>query len=271
MSDDSDSMFTTYRRSIADGDELQWGEESGTGNSQSWNDAISTKNNITVSETGTVATGTPLSSSEVAYWNFESPETNDAVDQWNGNGLNLSDPSYVSPAKVGEQALQFDGGSDTAIQESGFPDLKNEFTVMAWVRPDVAPLSQYGIVLLNGDAGGNSKFKFLINDDGSGNFRLNIGSGNVNRISTGKLSYSAGTWYHLAGTWDGETARFFVNGSENSSTTANGDFSSYTTDKFYIGSDQNERNFAAITVDDVKIYNSVLTETQINDEYSVTS
>ena len=59
------------------------------------------------------------------------------------------------------------------------------------------------------DAGGGP----MLWVDGSGKYRLTIGSSPSLYLDSGHPA-AAGIWEHVAGTWDGTTARIYVNGVE---------------------------------------------------------
>jgi hypothetical protein len=87
----------------------------------------------------------------------------------------------------------------------------------------------------------------------------------------GATTLSTGTIYHLVGTWDGTTAKIYVNGSLDASATASGSLS-YSGIGSYglsIGGGQNSsRNTLPGTIDEVAVYPSVLTATQISNHHT---
>ena len=105
--------------------------------------------------------------------------------------------------------MSFDGVDDYIslpdVVDSG---LTSGFTISTWVKvinnssyPTFISLSKniYTIISAEDNASGN-KFKFGIND-GGGSWHFMYGS-----------TITLGDWYHIIGTWDGVTAKLYMNG-----------------------------------------------------------
>lgn len=60
MSDTPSGSFTTNKRSLNDDTTLEWGKETTSDTNQSWGDAITTTNSITITDTGAVKQQDPL-------------------------------------------------------------------------------------------------------------------------------------------------------------------------------------------------------------------
>ena len=108
-------------------------------------------------------------------------------------------------------------------------------------------------------------FFFGVHDDG----RLGVSMASHNH---GRLRYlwSAGhdtdVWYHIAGTYDGATMRLYINGvAVATDTTHSGDIR-YLESHLTIGAyrDANQLLYYKGTLDDVRIYDGVLSQTDIN-------
>jgi len=213
-------------------------------------------------------TGPPPSG--VSHWDFDDDgTTNTAADSWGNQDLSLSSPVYTSSAKVGTHALSFDGNDDTAEITSGWPDVGDTFTWLGWVRAD-STISDFGVICVTGAAGGNRLFKFLINTDSSGNMRALLGDGNSGELVVGSLNYSISTWYHIAITWDGTDFIWYVDGSQSDITT-DSTFTTTSRGEFFLGGDAlNNRNYADVTLDHIKVYDRALSLTEIQDEYNNT-
>lgn len=244
--------------------ELTWDTEA------DWNDSTTTNVQI---DGGSFQLASAIPEGGIARYTFErEDDTSIAVDSWNENNVSINGPVYTTNSQVGSHALSFDGVDDGAVLSSGFPDIGNEFTQMAWVYPASSSQSSYAIVSLNGNQGGSRVYKTMIQDDGSGNLRANIGDGSTS-AKAGSLSYAADTWYHVAVTYDGSTLRFYVNGSLSASTTVS--MTTYTTDELYLGygvDDQgNESAYWNGDIDDSRYYSRALSESEINDIHTTTN
>jgi concanavalin A-like lectin/glucanase superfamily protein len=85
---------------------------------------------------------------------------------------------------------------------------------------------------------------------------------NDSTIAYGPTALTAGTWTHLATTYDGRVLRFYVNGIQVSSQPSTGDIvtNSYPVQ---IGGDPIWGAFFAGIVDEVRIYNRALSQAEI--------
>ncbi len=144
----------------------------------------------------------------VAMWLLDDGQGKTAADSSdNANDGNISGSDWVA-GKFGS-ALEFDGGTDNveAPDAEGL-DATPQITVVCWTRYDKEPPQNYAPV------GKEPLYRFIIGKGGSGHFVV---------ATTGNAWYSAGTvasgggitageWHHLAGTYDGTKARFYVDG-----------------------------------------------------------
>ncbi|HEU0274611.1 MAG TPA: LamG domain-containing protein [Candidatus Udaeobacter sp.] len=78
----------------------------------------------------------------------------------------------------------------------------------------------------------------------------------------GTGSLAANTWTHLAGTYDGTTLRFYVNGVQVSSRAQTGAIS-ISTNALQIGGDSIYGQYFSGIIDDVRVYSRALSATEI--------
>lgn len=162
-------------------------------------------------------------------------------------------------------ALSFNGTN--SFVEIGFPpslELYVNFTLSAWVYAPSIPATS-GFVLSKDFSSGSRGYGIGISS--SGFFYLEV-KGNLELSTTGPLIAGTGRWFHILVTKSGNTWTSFVNSVQIDShnTTA---MVANPTAKWYVGGRQFVGNFAGFSglVDDVRIYNRALTQSEINNLY----
>ncbi|WP_421891879.1 LamG-like jellyroll fold domain-containing protein [Marinoscillum sp.] len=162
-------------------------------------------------------------------------------------------------------ALAFDGTDDVVtISDDDSFDFANT-TLEGWFYFDDVSTTKYLISRYDGStvtAGDislsiqNQKFRFQIAND------ANTWTG-VNGEAATTLVVS--TWYHLSGTFDGSTVKIYINGVEDASVPTTGTFTNFTTSTrpFQFGSLVPATNLFSGQMDEVRIWNTVRSQTEI--------
>ncbi|HTN43796.1 MAG TPA: LamG domain-containing protein [Nitrospiria bacterium] len=218
----------------------------------------------------------PESTSEihgtVAFYHFDETSGSTAIDS-SGNGFNgtIFGATRVS-GKVG-QALQFSSaGSRVEIPALGNVFQNQEITVDAWIYPTTLdPGSIYEIVSPSNV--GLAPFGFQIND-GKVEFLLFDNGGISQTMIKSTASLSLNIWTYVAVTFNGSDARIYIDGSLDS--TSSVAFAIQRDDNIlYVGT---LPNFPGIylnefqgQIDELRISNVVLSDTQIADYYQQTN
>jgi len=110
-----------------------------------------------------------------------------------------------------------DAGNPSALNLSG-----DEVTLSAWIR--VETTSMEGKILAKwSDAGG--AFQYLLSTNAGDKCLFAVFPG-VTRIAEGTTTLIVGTWFHIAGVYDGSNLRVYCNGTEEGLTSASGNLSS---------------------------------------------
>jgi hypothetical protein len=199
----------------------------------------------------------------VAAWSFDEG-SGDKVNDITGNGNNgifVGSPTWVE-GKYG-MTLEFDGASNyVEVPDSDFLDITENLTWAAWFKPSVTIDSSNAesIRLMSK----NDAYFLLFNYQEVGNlgFLIKTDGGNFVVHSTTN-TWNAGEWYHVAGTYDTNELKIYINGKlENMAEHAGTIDASDLT--LWIGADDLPHYFPG-AIDDVRIYNNVLTEAEVRE------
>lgn len=211
----------------------------------------------------------------VARWQFD-------AEQVQGNSFKAVagslDATVMGPVQFASQpprALQLDGDSKSKHRVSVTDDLSQlalpdqEVTVEAWAKVDEI-LEWGGIVGVIQDNGSYEKGWLL-------GYRKSMFCFAVASEKAGKLTYltsnrhfEPGNWYYLVGTYDGRTQRLFVDGQLAAESTAQSGPIAYPPKaSFTIGAYHDDNELHAMTgeVEQVSLWNTVLLEKQIVDNF----
>ena len=219
----------------------------------------------------TVQTGSncvPPSAGLVSWW----PGDGNANDiKGTNGGMVVNGVSYV-PGSVG-QAFLFNGinqyvdmGNPASLQITG------SLTLEAWFKTS-SPMGNYkALVTKWWSATTDAAYSLLWTATGGLSFFLNSSAQVVLNASSGQ-NWNDGLWHHVAGTWDGSTARIYVDGTQRSSTT-NASFGAImnTTRTFRIGADSySSANYFPGAIDEVSIYSRALSSSEVAAIYAAGS
>ena len=204
----------------------------------------------------------------VACWPMDEGSGATAHD---GGAAPANDASLVgSPVWVAGQhgqALRFDGGTQygTTPDEASL-DIVNQITIAAWIRPEEYDTQDLIKKATNGTVDGYELTLATTKTDASSRrvfFRINQDtSGDTYRINATTEYPIDGTWMHVAGTYDGETMRLYVNGVEESSLAVVMPIP-INNDPLRIGGESvATRNYLG-AMDDARVYNRALTAVEI--------
>ena len=130
-------------------------------------------------------------------------------------------------------------------------------TLEAWVNPSEVNVSWRDVIEKGND---NYYLEATSNPGGSPYGGAIIGGSYANSHGTANLT--VGTWTHLALTYDGANVRFYVDGVLTGTTPATGTIASSAT-ALTIGSDPFYGQYYAGLIDEIRIYNTALTQAQI--------
>ena len=183
----------------------------------------------------------------------------------NGNNGTITNATWAASGKYGK-ALQFNGTSAlVTIPDAASLHLSSGMTLEAWVNPSTV----------------NANWRDVIYK-GNDNYYLEATSTNASRPDAGMIaggSYAdafgtaalpANTWSYLTETYDGSTLRLYVNGTQVASTAHTGSIAT-STNPLQIGGDSLYGQYFAGLIDEVRVYNTALTATQIQTDQATAS
>jgi hypothetical protein len=189
----------------------------------------------------------------VAWYRFDG----DASDS-SGNGLHgseVGDPTYVEG--VFGQALDLDGDGDYI--DCGNPpefDIREVITFMYWIHVRSFD-ADWNTVIAKGDNSWRSSRA------GTNNYMEAAVSGTSGNYLYSTTPVDDGQWHHIAAVYDGATFSIYVDGEPDGSEASTGQIAS-STYSVYIGenSQATGRHWNGL-IDDLMIFNSVLTQEEI--------
>ena len=175
----------------------------------------------------------------------------------NGNNGTIANATWAASGKYGK-ALQFNGTNAlVTIPDSASLHLSSAMTLEAWVNPSTVNANWRDVIYKGND-------NYYLEGTSSNASRPDAGmiAGGSYADAFGTSALPANTWSYLTETYDGTTLRLYVNGTQVASTAHTGAIAT-STNPLQIGGDSlYGQNFAGL-IDEVRVYNTALTATQI--------
>ena len=188
----------------------------------------------------------------IAHWPFDEAQGDIAYNSSGENdGTLIGSPAWQPEGGMVAGALQLDGVDDyVVIDETPKPDM-GAYSVLAWIQggaPGQVVLSQMG------------KANWLSTDPSRGTLMTELTSGGLNSCSLGSEAVITDrNWHRIAFVWDGSYRRLYVDGvvvaedaQDNLDISVNGLY-------FGTGKDMEPGTFFSGLIDDIRIYNRVVT------------
>jgi hypothetical protein len=220
--------------------------------------------------TTTSTTTTTIPSDLVVYYKLDEGSGTNVYDSspYNNDGT-ISGATWTT-GKQGK-ALQFDGTNDfVRIPSSSVLNKVGELTLSAWVKP--SDISGWEIIFAKREGTASCQYYAGIYNDEL--FLRWYNSGTLRAYESSSVNLVANQWQHIAITYDdaNNIIKYYKNGQYIESDTTIYSMDSNNKD-LSIGSrwDDPTANPYQGSLDEVKIWNKVLTASEINEEYGVES
>lgn len=196
----------------------------------------------------TAPTNTPPAGGEqLTHWNFDTNSVNPSTGSCSGC---VNSGATWSPNGKLNSAFEFDGVNDT-INLGTFPYFNSSsiFSLTMWVRPNFSQTETTPHYLLSTTNGPQLFYLSNIND---WRFSVRTSTG-THRVDSQNLTWTSGTWHHVAITYDGSQLKFYWDGALNSSQTASGTVS-VASGSTYLGAATINSNYFPGTIDEIRVY-----------------
>jgi concanavalin A-like lectin/glucanase superfamily protein/Big-like domain-containing protein len=178
----------------------------------------------------------------------------------NGHVGTISGATWASGRHGG--ALSFNGTNASVDLGALGTFYQGGFTLEAWVQKENATRNDVAVVGTWTGSGGGGPMLWV--DHVATHYQLTLNIGLSNYLDSSR-NPTAGEWEHLAATFDGTTARFYVDGTEVANRTVS--FSVGASNAWRIGAYENSpAGFFDGLVDDVRIYDRALAAAEIQDD-----
>jgi hypothetical protein len=209
-----------------------------------------------------------LTNGLIAHWKLDDASGTTASDA-SGNGyhgtlVNMNPATDWVTGQI-NGALDFDGSNDCVNIGNSLSNVTN-FTVAAWANPSSSGIDRQ--IVSKGNDGSNTQWELkTATSAGHVDFRAWRSGVGASGVRT-QLPLPVGAWTHLVGIYDGTYWRIYWNGLYDSVSTMPGPVA--TSYNIYIGAvdiNGSPGQFWRGLVDDVRIYDRVLTESEIQSLY----
>jgi hypothetical protein len=220
--------------------------------------------NIGASKMAVSRTLSPLKSGLVGWWTFDGPNMVNNVTDSSGQGntgfMNgfTSTSSAQIPGKIG-QALSFDGVNSRVLTGSDFIGT-SDVTVTAWIFPRSSGGSALGEIINNG--------KFLFYTRGSSqNLAFKAQDSTLSQSANNSITY--GTWQFVSVTRSGTTVNLYVNGVLSGTANQTNDAPLAGSTNVFIGNRNGNAEGFDGYIDDLRVYNRVLSTSEVSQLYNL--
>jgi hypothetical protein len=206
----------------------------------------------------------------VANWKMDEGSGTSLIDasDYANHATIFGGPSWING--VLGQALRFNGSQYAGIADNPSLDLAGQLTIATWIKPEKRG-TQY--LIKKADHNGTDGYELSLANGGTVFFRFNQnGSGNTYRLDS-QVNYptNGSTWMHVAVTYDRSYIRLYINGVENNVLSVSGPVINNNNLSLTIGAGNAGFRGLQGAMDEIYLYKSVLTASEIQSLFDVSS
>ena len=196
----------------------------------------------------------------ISIWKLNENSGSVATDSESTNNGAISGAQWETG--VEGSALSFDGIDDyVSVPNADNLNVSGEITIMAWAKTQENKTSK---IAQKGDWDGHGIYQDKWNGWKCG---IRLATNTSHSINWENGVPLLDKWYHITLTYDGSMLKLFVNGQLKNSKSVSGNLKINGRD-FSIGSDNGGQKFFNGSIDDVRIYGSALSQTEIQFIYN---
>ena len=203
----------------------------------------------------------------ISSWNFNEKEKcmiHDNINLNHGYLENCTSADWVQNrfGKTG-QALEFTGSNYIKIPNSDSLTFNDQLTISFWVKLPVTPPSQE-MTILHKKSSNSNDVSFLLTFDGTDN-RYRFGAANggnaLQTVETNSSIASPGEWQHVILSFNGSEneKKIYLDNDEKVTSSTSG-YNVSDNEDFYVGQNPDGTNNFEGVIDDLRIYNQVLSD-----------
>lgn len=224
-----------------------------------------------VSQLYRLTSPTGVDTSLDGYWSFNGKDVSGttAYDRsGSGNNGTLTNGPTITEGKVG-QGIAFSSAGTQVVTVPYAASLNptSTMSLSAWIKTGSAANNKY---ILNRDATTTSGYGFFLGAAGNpctttGVIGFTIGA-TTNELCSAGPNLGDSLWHHVVAVYDGTTASLYVDGTLNTSGSLTNSLNNATS-PLWIGTNSTGNRGFDGSIDEVRIYNTVLTAAQIQSLY----
>src|SRR5229473_2674367 len=170
-------------------------------------------------------------------------------------------PALAQSGPVAGYAFSFNGSTGyVSVPDSNSLHIGATGTMEAWVN--LSATSRWHGIIAKGNANSNATTNYSIEINSGDGVECGVGNGSTATIVDSTATLTAGTFYHVACTWDGTNVTIYINGVKDQFR-AQGLTPASNTSPLYIGQFGGNVDRTSGVIDEVRIYSRALSAAQI--------